>query len=265
MSFIVFSGRRTGSHFLGTLLNSHPDILCDIELMNRHFMKYDKFFTRNNLLEEILNNNNNKTFIKHRKSYDFYDSDAFIKEKNNFKVFGFLLKYWYKEFNINSLDIDLLKKFKYLHLIRKDPVSMGFSCIILEHMKDHYHFSKEEKPDHKILFNLKEIEKVKTVINRYVRDIKNKRKSLLNFDTKEVFYEDLHKDFNSNGMKLSDELSKDICSFLEVDTVNLTTKLIKNKYYQPKEIIKNYEEVLKNLKKTYKKNNKIIECIEKIK
>ena len=254
MPFVVYSDKRTGSHFLSTLLNSHPDIMCDIEILNDRFMTFNDEFSRDDLLKEVMKNNNNKSFNKFRKGDSFYESDIFKSDKK-FKIFGFVLKY-----NI-PIDNTLLKNFKILHLLRKNVVSIAFSNVMMRYMDGQYHFTKEKKLENKIVFDKHQMDNLRNRINGHIFNMNNKRKLVSNFDVKEIFYEDLNSEFDPNKKELSHQKSNEICTFLNVPTINLKTKLIKNKHYQPRNIIENYNEVLDYLYKRFSKNEKVLKYI----
>lgn len=196
MKFIIVANPRSGTHLLGTFLNSHPELKC-----------YDELFTFDHPKRQLV-----LPYKKIKNIQDIEDGEGFIVMYRQIINLG-----------------EIVRGFKVIHLIRdlrKNAISYYISYHRIKlglgiEAKPHYHYW-EKKPD------MKDLKISEASIGRMARRIKGRRKiamSHINCPVLEVSYEYLCQ--NKSVPSLSEEKAKPICDFLGVRPMKLTTSLVK--------------------------------------
>jgi hypothetical protein len=214
--FIILGQGRTGSTLLVELLNQHPDIHCEEEILNKNF-----FILGKKIPFPFL-------YIKG------------ISRKKNRKVFGFKFKL---EHIINDQNIEpsmFINKlysngYKIIYLYRHDVVQQEISSLLAWHNKK-YHIYEHEK------FEFKPITINK---NYFIKRLKQRiayrkveYRLLENLKHKSIVYEySLLNNFEHQ--KTIDS----IFSYLQVNPVEVLAKMKKSNTFKNEEIITNYSEI----------------------
>jgi hypothetical protein len=132
--FIVFAGGRTGSSYLTTLLNSHPQIDCDGEILGTHPLN----------------------------SIEFITARAFRSSLKK-KIFGFKVKHYQIESHkyLNSrcdfLRVNAQKKWKIIYLYRDNMLATIISIIIGLKRRGKWHYDAKKDIINKTYITIDEI------------------------------------------------------------------------------------------------------------
>lgn len=214
--FVVFSGNRVGSHFLQSLLNSHPKINCYWEI----FWENEKILLGHDALV--------KTFLENH----------FRKEKD-VDATGFLLKSWQTRLAPSILAWIKDNEVKIVHLIRGNPLNhevalqLRRSGVVTSH-------SRTAVDYHQVHLDTKGLERK---LRENKRVIERHRRKLKGCVVLEVKYEELL-------TNQATEVDR-ILSFLNVEcSSELESEFYKTESEKPKEMIANYDEVKEVLEGT---------------
>ena len=241
MPFYIMSTYRTGSTFLAGCLNSHPNVICESEILNRSSWK--KPFPPPDThklalimaleIHEELPRNEYLTGMKNE------------TQKQGPCKFGAMIKYQHLD---NSI-VERLNKMgaRLIFITRNDVVNRELSYIIAQEIRrrsdltERIHYSEDTQVK-QIYFNEK-------LINLLIRRVENSRnidaKYMSKFNPENMLvlnYEALTDNKSIGGLNAS--ISRDLCEFIGVETMPLSTNTIKNKAAQPENIISNYTEVM---------------------
>jgi len=229
--FIIFGQGRSGSNLLVDLLNSHPDVYCDRELLNKNRLRRKYKFIKP-LIYAFPYKYITCHLHKHpEKTYGFKLMYHQIR-----KCHGFLTKlsddYW-----------------KIIHIQRKDTLKQAFSGIIARKRGSYVRKAGAEFDRAKIYINPQEV--VKSLKSR-IRALKYELEALQGLEYLDVVYE--------NDLAESNLWSKSterIFNFLDVDTVEVRTSMLRTDERPYEERISNYQEIL-----AYLKNNGFSKFVE---
>ena len=195
MKFIIVAHPRSGTHLLGTLLNSHPELKC-----------YDELCIPQRPAKIL-------PYKKIRKPQELQDGEGFIE------MYRHIIKQG-----------EVVEGFKIIHLtrdLRENAISYcmlrGREKLDKSYFFRSHHFCGEEP-------NIKEQKIDERSIERAIKTIKRRRKKAMSYidcPVLEVNYEDLCQ--NKSLSSFSKEKARSICKFLEVEPMELTTPLIKSR------------------------------------
>ncbi len=240
--FIILGFQRSGTSWLETMLNSHPEILCLGEL----------FYFSSGLVP-FLNPRGRKTNFSYRKYVEASKSNRMKHLVNRKKTvvecldnvysiqgnhaIGFKLMYDQAKNFSSVVDYVENKQVKVIHLVRKNVLKTLISLYSAKNRKL-YHTTKQINPDKIYLptrflfYRLKKLaRKIKYWDSRF----------FLSKNYYKIFYEDVLNDTKLHMHK--------ILKFLEVkDNIRLSSSLRKINPEKIENILINYEEVEKLLK-----------------
>jgi len=253
MDFILMAVQRSGTNFLKSIINKHPDIHCYNEMfLDFQYQKEDYFYYYwLNLLKT------KPEFIQFRKSKELINNYfQFLSNKNPKKQIGVDIKYDNYD-TIHQLN-SYIKSYKIpiIHLIRKNVLKTFISGYLLNIRNN-----TVPKENYKNCISFVENRKVKILPNRFL--IKELEQRLLTIELYrkkfhrnailEIFYED----FFPKGTQLSNTINQNIIdkitNFLKIKPISnalLKTGMKKKNAAQLSEIIINYNDIEKFLNGT---------------
>ena len=232
--FVILSDNRAGSHFLQSLLNSHPKINCYWELFwqkdkttlgyNTYLSKADKsgifsLFSKNKLVKEFLEHQFSK--------YKDVKASGFLLKPGNIRRFPLILN-WLKDNEV-----------KIIYIIRENSLNhevalqLRRNCIVTSHSRNTVDF-------HQVHLNAKGLIKR---LRKRKRKIEHLRRKIKGCYVLEVKYEELLTNYDA-------EIAR-ILLFLKIEqSGELHSEFAKTESENPKEMIVNYDEVKNMLEGT---------------
>ncbi len=219
--FFIFGQSRSGSSLLVDIINSHTDIYCDRELLNRNSIKAkDKI--RRSIIERFP-----YFYIKHQIN------------KQHEKVFGF--KLLYHQFSTYPLVKPKLfnKEWKIIHIKRKDVFAQTLSGIIAV-KTGKYHRYSQDKVDNKTIYI--DPQMVLKKLNYRIETTKCEIELLNGLDYLDVVYENDLADSNSWN-----ESMEGVFKYLGVPPIKVSATTLKTDNRTNEERISNYSEILEYL------------------
>jgi hypothetical protein len=209
--FLITGYNRTGSHYLASILNSHPDVFCADEI----FRKYNKNIFDTTYIQNIW---------KEKKTPYYYNQKNNVWVNKQCTHYGFVL--FYEQANRPPGNYIQLEKFSIILLTRKNLLNRYLS----EKLAEKYGFINVPY-ENKIYINPQNcIEDIEIHIKQE-QQLKEKFK---NQPLIEVAYEDLIVNHNN------------IIKFLGLNTnIKLIPQTIKQRVKSQQEMIENYQELKK--------------------
>lgn len=240
MRAIILADKRTGSTFLQHALNSHPDVTCYDEM----FMYSGRSKKRNKI--ELY-----KTMAQ-RKKLTIDEYLTWLFKHSDTKVACFRLMYNQEVKYSNILDLLIERRFKIIHLYRKDQIKRVFSRWT----------AKDIDPMPRVIDVDKFVNEVKASnkrINDYRRRLK-KYGDVLELSMEELFGKTegkqdhvvKHHAFNIKSDQvtyLSDGCNEKLTNFLKLDNLPMYSNISKKNTRKIEEYIINYDVLLKELNK----------------
>ncbi len=234
IKFVVNGANRTGTHFLQSLLNDHPDINCYWDLFWSHdetplgYASYRK---------QVNHPNRFNLFSKNRVLFDFL-SDHFSKS-DGVDAAGFLLKSETVAANPAIVRWFRRNDVKVIHLVRENHL-MREVAMELRRQKVMESHARNPVAAKKIRLNTKNLAGRLEYSNKVVR---RHRRRLIGTNMLEVKYERLVSDEKTELVRIFD--------FLNVSRVlDIKSEFYKTEQESPRAMIENYDEVAASLEKT---------------
>jgi len=216
--FVIFGQGRSGSTLLKQLLDSHPEIKCEGELLN-----IKDGYLPNELMLKLV----------YRIPFPFFNYRKWIAK---YPVYGFTLlfyQYWPQNYMLNKL---VRNGWKIIYLTRNDSFSQSLSHLVAKQTSVWHRRNDDQEKETKVRINpeeflnwIKQLQKNKSTENEII-------KSLNHF---EVVYE--------NDMIREDMWSKTTARIFEYLGVYPAPAManLKKTYSRPySEIVENYEDLL---------------------
>ena len=205
MAIIIFGRQRSGTTLLTSFLNSHPELKIEGEILHP---------TRQvrGAGAKVINNISNQ-------------------------YWGFNLKYNH----VSNWITSNFSKFKIVHVLRRDLLSMAISSIINTN-KPKYKKPSETKEKIKTQKYYFDIEKVKNVMTQNKKLVSRWVKNLS--ECYENVYPVFYEDFTKGGTDVKTWSSLKLCNFLEIIDVDFETDCVKVNPTNVEEIAINYEELI---------------------
>lgn len=156
--FIIISAPRSGSSYLRYLLNSHPNVKCKGELLNKKITRLKPYLTR-----EIWNS-------------------------KGFKALGFKILYDQAETKYPSMwNYIHQQNLKVIHLIRRNKLDMLLSEELAKEHKCHISFNEKDIHTRPVNISLKKLEQK----IQYCKEMQEKVDAMFT-DRINVYYEELN-------------------------------------------------------------------------
>ncbi len=218
--FIIFGERRSGTTLLKQLLDSHPQIVCDGELLNIN----DGYIT-NNLLMKI---------VWHFPIQYF----TYRAALSNRPCYGFTMLFDQHNKMLSLLNILSSKGWKIIHIYREDTVQQALSYLVA-YKTNHWHLwpGKKSEPSKKVNISINELTER---INIFTENKAIEKQWLAHFNHFEVNYEK-----NLYDKNLWQQTADKIFAFLGIDSAPVNATLKKTYPLPYYEIIENYDELVK--------------------
>ncbi len=213
--FIIFGQGRSGSTLLKQLLNSHPEINCEGELLN-----LDDGYINNSLILKLV----------HRLPFLFFNYRKWISKSS---IYGFTLlfyQYYPQKYILNKL---VEQGWKVILLTRQDSFSQSLSHLVAKQTSVWHRYSDDDEKPAKVTIDPKEFK-------QWISALK-KNKAIIsalfkNLDHIEVVYE--------NDLKQKSLWPESINRVFDyLGTYNTPFKAnLKKTYSRPySEIVENYD------------------------
>ncbi len=217
--FVIFGLGRSGSTLLKQLLDSHPEIQCEGELLN----PADKYVA-NPLLIKLI----------YRFPYPFFALRSLLSKKH---VYGFTLLF-YQYSSPEKLIAKLIKKnWKVIRIYRENSLDQSLSHLVAEKTKIWHRYDGLEMQTPQLTIPPEELENRLKIVTS---NKKNENKLFEKFKHFKVVYED---DLKNQGDW--PETTRKIFDYLGVNPAPVSATIQKT-YARPyAEMIENYEELLK--------------------
>ncbi|MBD3249274.1 hypothetical protein GF336_04480 [Candidatus Woesearchaeota archaeon] len=229
--FVIIGDARTGTTMLRGMLNQHPDINCEDEIISNDggtIVSNPILWRFRNLIGYIAK----KTFFKRIKIV------LFLSKKRKEKVIGF--KALYEQISKGIESFLLKRNFKVILIIRKDKIRRALSEIkakktgVWNVVKE-----KKEKIPKNNPINV-DFEELKKTVETNLKGDNHWKKIVERENTLLISYEDLVKDKDKNLGVVLESLG-----FNREDARNLTPSSIKLSKEKPiSSMIDNYDEIL---------------------
>lgn len=225
--FIIFGQGRSGSDLLRSLLNSHPQVFCDVELFNPKTYQTQKPFKR---------------FLI--KTFPFWHVQNTRKQYQD-KIFGFKLFFWHVT-DVGQLINKLYKNgWKIIHIRRKNVLKQVFSAEIGKITQTYHRTNDNPLPHETYHINP---ERLANAIYRRVSMLQKEIEVVSEIEHFKVVYEvDL---INEN---IWNNTTKGIFQFLGAEHFEVKSQLLITDPRPDSERIENFDEIIDYLnKKGYK-------------
>ncbi|MEA3446545.1 MAG: hypothetical protein U9R19_17655 [Bacteroidota bacterium] len=222
--FIIFGQGRSGSNLLVDLLNSHPDIYCDRELLNK------RSISLNNIVHRLLISGFPYHYIK--------------QHINNHpdKFYGFKLMYHQLRGREKLIPRLFNGNWKIIHIQRNDILMQTFSGIIAQ--KANKYIRTEKDAVDKNIYYI-EPEKVLNGLKIRTKALAYEKMILKGTDYIDIVYEeDL-----ANSNKWPESMER-VFKYLGVQPVEVSANTFKTDNRTNEERISNYHEIMEYLKNT---------------
>jgi hypothetical protein len=219
--FIIFGQGRSGSDLLRSLINSHPDIYCDIELFNPAMLKKDHPVFRYVIQTLPL------WYVQKR------------KQKYADKSYGFKLFLWQLK-QAESVTKKLSEAgWKIIHIQRMNVVKQAFSAQIGVLTHRYQRTSNTPIPEEVYKIDVKDL--VGSVKFR-IQQLQLENKVVETLDHFKVVYEDDLKDENNWN-----DTMKKVFQYLEQEPVIVQSSLLVTDARNDSERIENFDEIIQYL------------------
>ncbi len=220
--FLIFGQSRSGSGLLVDLLNSHPDIQCDSELMNRNGIRSKDIFRR--LLIE-------------RFPY-IYINHQVHKQAGNAYGFKLLFHQLSKYPGIKSKLFN--QKWKIIHIRRKDILAQTLSGIIARETGKYHRYRQDVVDDRLFTLDPKTVAKK---LNHRSKAKEGELELLNGLNYCDIVYEDDLADSNNWSSSMAR-----VFNYLGVQPCEVSAKILKTDNRANDKRILNYSEILDYLK-----------------
>jgi len=224
--FIIYSKQRSGTHFLGSLLNSHPSM---------------------HSLGEVLHPNARRSFLpagepKPKSTAACEEAwDAFVErhhqDLNRPAFLGPIIMYNHRNRLPKPLCDKLFSESKILHLVRENLLRRYISNELNKTKSGSAHSRDSEGPLRTVAL---QPETVVAKLKQAERELERERGFAATLDSIEMSYEALNEDKRS-------ELSR-VCEFFNVPMIEMKTQLKRTNPYPLEDIIENYNEISDRLR-----------------
>ncbi len=244
--FIVISKQRSGTGFLETLLNTHPNIFCTGELL-----LLDRGDSFPKIWLEALRKEDKYILYKYASKL-FRDYFGKFFASHSEKHVGFDIKY--DQMNTIANLTELLNEFdvKIVHLIRRNYLKTYLSLLV----------NIEKQKRGRKAHDLKKYDPIKVRVNtdeRLHRELTSRKREIeyfseflpKHFETMTLFYEDFF-DKSEEAQTMKPEILSSIFEFLGEDEqmFDLASPIRKTNPSRIEDIVTNYDELVVSLKGT---------------
>ncbi len=241
--FVIFNFPRTGSNFLCSMLNQHPEILCHHELFNPERIYYAKNFQE---LFDLGETFTRADLIRGKAGLATIPERDWFPEK-------FMVQIWKTHFFAKAVGFNLFpthipnaasslvrdSEIKKILLIRKNTLKTYVSLLLARNTAtwDLYASTNQQSSDKKIVVNVKRFLRWRSQYEQYFQNLEQKcttqKQSYLR-----VYYEDLS---GHQGETVKSELLQFIGVSVQPEYLKPTSK--KQNSRELKDLIANFDEV----------------------
>jgi hypothetical protein len=221
IKFIIFGERRSGTTLLKQLLDSHPQIVCDGELLN-----INDGYVKNRLLMKV---------VWHLPIQYF----TYRATLSNRPCYGFTMLFDQHNKMLSLLNILSSKGWKIIHIYRENTVQQALSYLVA-YKTNHWHLwpgKKTEIP--KVAISTREL---KERINLFDGNKAIEKQWLIHFNHFEVNYEK-----NLAEKSQWQQTADNIFAFLGIEPAHVSATLNKTYPLPYSEMIENYDELLQSV------------------
>lgn len=217
--FVIFGLGRSGSTLLKQLLDSHPEIQCEGELLN----PLDKYVT-NPLLIKLI----------YKFPYPFFALRSLLSKK---PVYGFTLLFYQCSRPSKLIEKLIKKNWKVIRIYRENSLDQSLSHLVAEQTKVWHRYEGPEMQTPQLIIPPEELINRRKIV---ISNKENENKLFERFDHIKVVYE---KDLKNQDDWV--ETTRKIFEYLGVKRAPVSATIQKT-YTRPySEMIENYEELLK--------------------
>lgn len=221
--FVIFGLGRSGSTLLKQLLDSHPEITCEGELLNVD----DKYVT-NPFLRKLI----------YRFPSQFF---ALRSQLSKNPVYGFTLLFYQYSPNAKLIGKLIKKDWKIIRIYRENSLDQSLSHLVAEKTKMWHRLDNHETETPKLIISPEELKARLTIVN------KNKETETTlfeNFEHLKVIYEcDLK---NKDNWA---QTTRKIFEYLGINPAPVSARIQKTYPLPYSEIIENYDDLMKLVEK----------------
>lgn len=225
--FLIFSTQRSGTHFLASLLQSSPSVLCLGEVFHHRD-------SSNNFYRAIgLSPNQLQATVSSRSFRKYSEFELAVRDERRPAAtsFGPIVMYNQFERLPDKVKLGLFEGRRIIHLQRKNFLRTHVSDLInnlpnaKSHLRERAEIKRIEVPIRDLFASL----------HRRKADLERKHAVLSKYSSIETIYENLVIDPVNEVRRL--------CGFLEIDSFIPSTTLVRSNPSPLNEIITNYAEV----------------------
>jgi LPS sulfotransferase NodH len=221
--FIIFGLGRSGSTLLKQLLDSHPEITCEGELLN----VADKYITNPLLLKLI-----------YKFPSQFFDLRSMLSKK---PVYGFTLLFYQYSPPAKLIEKLIKKDWKFIRIYRKNGLEQSLSHLVAEQTRVWHRYDSQEIQTPKLIVKPEELKNRLKIVNK---NKATETKLFEKFAHFKVVYEDDLKNEDDWA-----ETTRKIFEYLGVNPAPVSASIQKT-YKRPySEIIENYDGLIKSIEK----------------
>ena len=219
IKFVIFGLGRSGSTLLKQLLNSHPEITCEGELLN-----VDEKYVTNPWLLRLV----------YRFPYLFFAFRSLLSIK---PVYGFTLLFYQYSPPAKLIGKLVKKDWKIIRIYRENSLEQSLSHLVAQQTRVWHRYDNQEIQTPKLVITPKELMNRLNIVNT---NKKTETKLFENFAHHKVVYEDDLKNESDWA-----ETTRRIFEYLGVNPAPVSASIQKT-YSRPySEIIENYDELIK--------------------
>jgi len=220
-NFIIFGQGRSGSTLLRTLLNCHPRVVCELELLS-----HKRLSKKHPVIQHVI--------------FPFPIQYLYLKvtfAKSD--VFGFKLFMETRENAEHVLKKLYLKNWKVIYIQRKNIIKQSISLYIGRQTQQWVR--RPSRPSPTEIYHI-EPQELKKIIDQNISYLKQEKKLLENMDHLHVVYEeDLF--YSDDWQRTADR----IFSFLGISSVDVSSKNVITDLRTDAERIDNFDEIIQFL------------------
>ena len=217
--FVIFGLGRSGSTLLKQLLDSHPEITCEGELLNPE----DNYINNPILLKVV-----------YKFPSQFFALRSLLSKK---PVYGFTLLFYQYSPPAKLIEKLIKKNWKFIRIYRENSLDQSLSHLVAEKTKMWHRFDNHETEIPKLTVSPEELKDRLKIVKK---NKQTETKLFENFAHFKVVYEDDLK--NESDWT---ETTRRIFEYLGVNPAPVSASIQKT-YSRPySEIIENYDELIK--------------------
>ena len=239
--FVIVADARSGTHYIESIMNQHPDIQCFHEIFSS--IKQPHFF--HFLLEVIQEEETNVIPTRWPTIFEKYLAYIFSQYPNHIAV-GMDIKYYQTSWVSNLFGILNRNQVKVIHLIRKNILKHQISWILHTMRKKlgrEFHEAVKVPP---VKLHVQLDTLIPELEKRHEKNTWWSRFLSKNFQCLEIYYEDCFDNPELLSQTITPSVLDKVYDFLSIEDrrYDLQTRFVKTNPGLLRDLVSNYEELV---------------------